>query len=522
MEQNININAQNGSKFLSLLTAIKGVFYYAWAGFNVIFINPIKGISSSTKEDEKITKEVNNAISKAHIVKQDTFLEKLWKNTSLYKKGQKQLEKEKQELAAILASEEGTRRQEKPVTYRYKVRDSKGRIEQDTFLGASMADCNNFLVNEGYEVISIKYGKQIEFLFGQSSILGAKKFSTKDLIFWLTQLSTYIKSGIPLTDSMRILSKQMGNKDKNKKRIFNAIIYELTLGESFSNALAKQGNIFPPLLINMLKAAEATGELEETLDDMANYYDEIDKTRRAMIASLTYPIIVMVFATGVICFILMYVVPQFVQIYETSGIEITGLTLFVVNVANFLTNNFTSIIFVLIITVIVLILLYKNVKAFRRRCQVLAMKTPVIKNLIIYNEVTIFSKTFASLLKNNVFITESIDILVKVTQNEIYKEIMLDTINNIAKGDKISDAFRDHWAVPDVAYYMIVTGESTGELSQMMERVSSYFQDLHSNTVNTLKSFIEPIMIVVLAVIVGGVILSVLIPMFDMYGQIAM
>lgn len=519
LKQNNYHNAQKNSNGLAILNAIKGVFYYAWAGLNVVLLNPIKGISNKT---DNTIKEVNKAISKAHIVKQDTFFEKMWKNSSLYKKQQENIEKEKQELAAILASEEGTKRQEKPVTYRYKVRDDKGRIEEDTFLGASMADCNAFLVNEGYEVISIKYGKKIEFLYGQTSILGANKLSTKDLIFWLTQLSTYIKSGIPLTDSMRILAKQMGKKDKNKRRIFNAIIYELTLGESFSNALAKQGNIFPPLLINMLKAAEATGELEETLDDMSNYYNDLDKTRRAMISALTYPAIVLVFATAVICFILMYVVPQFVQIYDSSGIEITGLTLFVINVANFLTNNFITLVLITIITIITIIVLYKNVKAFKRRCQILLMKIPIIKNVIIYNEVTIFTKTFASLLKNNVFITESIDILVKVTQNEIYKEVMLNTINNIAKGDKISDAFKDHWAIPDVAYFMIVTGESTGELSRMMERVSLYFQDLHSNTVATLKSFIEPIMIIILAVIVGGVILAVIIPMFDMYNQISM
>ena len=510
---------QGNSSNKGILNTIMSVFHYAWVGVNVILLNPFKGISF--KKDNTV-KEVNAAIAKAHIIKEDTFFEKMWKNSSIYKKQQEKIEQEKRELASILASEEGTRRQEKPITYRYKVRDSKGRIEQDTFLGASMVDCNNFLVNEGYEVISIKYGKQIEFLYGQTSILGANKLSTKDLIFWLTQLSTYIKSGIPLTDSMRILAKQMGKKDKNKRRIFNAIIYELTLGESFSNALAKQGNIFPPLLINMLKAAEATGELEETLDDMSVYYDEIDKTRRAMISALTYPAIVFVFAIGVICFILMYFVPQFVQIYETSGIAITGLTLFVINVANFLTNNFITLLLLVILSIIVLIALYKNVKVFRRRCQVFFMRVPVIKDVIIYNEVAIFTKTFASLLKNNVFITESIDILVKVTQNEVYKEIMLDTINNIAKGDKISDSFKDHWAVPDVAYFMIVTGESTGELAEMMERVSAYFQDLHKNIVATLKSFIEPVMIIVLAVIVGGVILSVIIPMFDMYEQISM
>ena len=148
------------------------------------------------------------------------------------------------------------------------------------------------------------------------------------------------------------------------------------------------------------------------------------------------------------------------------------------------------------------------------------MKLPVIKDIIIYNELAIFTKTFASLLRNNVFITESIDILSKITNNEIYKGILYRTINNIVKGEKISEAFKDHWAVPDVAYFMIVTGESTGELDNMMQKVSEYYQGLHRNVINNLKSFIEPIMIALLAIVVGGIIIAVVIPMFSMYDQL--
>jgi type IV pilus assembly protein PilC len=150
------------------------------------------------------------------------------------------------------------------------------------------------------------------------------------------------------------------------------------------------------------------------------------------------------------------------------------------------------------------------------------MKLPVIGNIVIYNEMTIFAKTFASLLKNNVDITQSIDILSKITDNEVYKNIMVRTIDNITKGDKISEAFKNQWAVPDVAYYMIVTGESTGQLAEMMSMVSSYYQEQHHNLIANLKSFIEPVMIVLLAVVVGGIILAVIIPMFNMYEQISM
>jgi len=163
--------------------------------------------------------------------------------------------------------------------------------------------------------------------------------------------------------------------------------------------------------------------------------------------------------------------------------------------------------------------MFKKVKMYRVFIQEISMKLPVIKNIIIYNEIAIFAKTFASLLRNNVFITESMGILSKITNNEIYKAIMFKTIDNIVMGEKISDAFKDHWAVPDVAYYMIVTGESTGQLADMMQKVSDYYQVMHKNTVNALKSLIEPIMIVFLAIMVGGILLAVIVPMFNAYNQ---
>ena len=410
-------------------------------------------------------------------------------------------------------------RSKNPVLYYFKGMNADGKIVDGTIYGYSKFDVNTFLVNDGYDVYIIKTSKWIQFLYGETTLF-KPTMSVKDLIFWLTQLSTYLKAGITLTEALKILSKQMAKKDKAKQRAFKAISYELSLGENFSAALEKQQNMFPALLINMIKAAEATGTLIETLEDMTNYYTEIDKTRKQMISAMTYPSIIMIFAIGVITFILIFVIPEFVGIYESADAEITGLTAFVINASTFMADNIFNILLIILGIVIVILLLFKKIKAFRTIIQSLLMKMPVIGKVIIYNEVTIFTKTFASLLKNNVFITDSMEILSKITTNEIYKDIMYNTINNIVKGNKISDSFKDHWAVPDVAYYMIVTGESTGELAEMMQKVSEYYQEMHRNIVNSLKSFIEPIMITSLALIVGVIILAVIVPMFGMYDNI--
>jgi len=428
------------------------------------------------------------------------------------------LQQEQEQLAEELRTTGGTRSEEAQM-YQILYREPTGRIAKEVIPGLSKSDVNAFLVNEGYEVFSIKTSKLINMLYGSSSFTN-KQMKVKDLLFWLTQLSTYIKAGITLTDSVRILGQQLGKKNRQRKRAFQSIVYQLTLGEDFSVALEKQGKMFPPLLINMIKAAEASGTLEETLDDMADYYTEIDRTRKQMITAIMYPTIITVFAIGVIVFILVYVIPKFTEIYNDSGLTIGGITGVIIGISNFIKNNYLIIIFVIIALIVIFRMLYKKVKAFRVKVQVLLMKIPVVKNLIIYNELTIFTKTFASLLKNNVFITESMDILIKITNNEIYKDIMYNTIENISKGESISESFKNHWAVPEVAYHMIVTGESTGELAQMMQKVSEYYQEQHRTLVANLKNFIEPVMICSLAVVVGFIIVAVMGPMFSLYDSI--
>jgi len=428
------------------------------------------------------------------------------------------LEEEKKALLLDLQTAGATRSRE-PHVYYYKVKEPEtGRIVTGTMNGLSKLDINSYLLNEGYEVYVIKTSAFIDFVHKDSSFMG-KKMSTKDLIFWLTQLSTYIKAGLTLNESIKILNTQMKGS-KARTTAFKAISYELTLGESFSSALEKQGSMFPALLINMIKAAEASGTLVETLDDMAQYYTDINETHKQMTSAMTYPAIISVFSLGVITFILMYVVPKFIDIYNKNGAEIAGITKLVIDFSGFIQKNFFIIIVFILALIVGFIIVYKTVKAFKATVQIALMHIPVVKDVIIYNELTIFSKTFASLLRNDVFITDSMDILSKITNNEVYKAILYKTINNIVKGDKISDAFKDHWAVPDVAYYMIVTGESTGDLAEMMQKVSEYYQMLHKNIINNLKAFIEPIMISFLAVIVGIILIAVIVPMFDMYSQI--
>ena len=445
-------------------------------------------------------------------------IKKKFDNLSLVKQARNKKAFDTKTMLVDFSDEDPNENQGKRITWEYIAINQSGKKIKGYFDAFNRLDVQSFLLGEGLAVYSIRTSKWIQLLHGN---LGGSntKIKNKDLIFLLTQLSTYLKSGIPLVDSLNILIRQV--QKKSYKNILRDVTYDLTVGESFSSALEKRGNAFPKLLINMVKASELTGELPEALDDMVNYYTESEETRKQMISALTYPTVVFVFTLAVVTFVMVYVVPKFVGLYESMDeSEIPKFTLIVLSASEYLKSNIVWILIALIGVLLVIMYLYKNVKVVRTLMQWVFMHIPVIKEVMIYNEVTMFSKTFASLLSHNVYITDSMDILNRVSNNEIYKMMILDTVANLARGEKISAAFKDQWAFPIPAYEMIVTGERTGQLAEMMSKVSSYYQGLHRDTVSRIKALVEPFLIIFLTFAVGIILLAVIIPMFNMYQSV--
>lgn len=398
-------------------------------------------------------------------------------------------------------------------SFRYSIINGVGKKEKGIFDAESENDVRNFLLSLDYQVLEVKEKSKYDIEIG-----GNGPISAGDLSFSLTQLSTYLRAGIPLADSVKILAKQT-SKAKLKKS-FSELVYQLLKGENLSDAMAMQGKIFPKLLINMIKTAEMTGDLPSILDDMSEYYTSMDQTKKQMKSAMIYPVVVLIIAFGVLIFMLTYLVPQFSTMFADNGAKMPALTLFILDVSNFVKTKWWIILLVIVIFAIVFHQLYTKVQKFREGFQIILMHLPVIKNIIIYNEIANFTKTFASLLNHGVFITDSMEILGKITNNEVYKRIIKKCLENLAKGDTVSSAFKGEWAIPVVAYEMIVTGESTGQLGNMMDKVASHFQMLHKNVIDQMKSLIEPILICFLAVVVGIILISIIQPMFSIYSQV--
>ena len=512
------------NEFVLLFTAIKDGITFIFVGLPSRFVALIT--HKEQNKELKINQDINDAVKSGRYAENLTensekdlkgivgdWIEKTYYNLPWVKEAREKKEASLKPLVLDPNGNDAVRTEEKQV-YKYVARGKDGKLVEGYFPAYSKVEVFSYLTDEKMTVYEITTDKGTNFLHGSSTIFQTK-MANKDLIFWLAQLSTYIKAGIPLTDGVRVLAQQ--DKRKKYRSIYKSLIYELTTGQTFSEALKRQGTAFPALLVNMIKSAEMTGSVEKTLDEMSEYYQEIEDTKKAIIGAIAYPSVVMVFAIGIVIFMLTYIVPKFVDVYKSMNADINSITQICLDLSAFLKNNYLYLIGGVLLVIIGYVYSYKKVKAFRTYMQRIFMHLPVIGKLIIAKEMTLFSRTFASLQKNNVLLTDSIDILAKITGNEIYKDLMLRTINNLIKGNKMSDTFTNHWAIPEIAKFMITTGESTGELAEMLDKVADYYQKEERNMVASIKTFIEPVMIISLAVVVGFILVAILIPMFDIY-----
>ena len=329
------------------------------------------------RENKRLAKE--EALRKEG--KPATFYEKLkafYKKLTINKKELLELEAKKSVLDEQFKDDKNNQsRFTSSIIFNYVAKNKDGEIEKGSIEALSRVDVHSFLVAEGYEVYDITAAKQKGLEFIKIEMKKSK------LIFYLSQLSAYLKSGISLAQAVKILSDQA--KRKSEKDAWKAVYYDLSMGDELSVALEKRNKVFPKLLINMIKTAEMTGNLPETLDDMVNYYTESETTRKQMKSAMTYPIIVTVFAMIVVTFILIWVVPQFVDIYDDLGSELPTITKIVISISDFLKNYLIYLLLGIIVLCIIYIFLFRNIKQFRKVFQEFFMHLPVIGNIIIYN-----------------------------------------------------------------------------------------------------------------------------------------
>lgn len=400
------------------------------------------------------------------------------------------------------------------MVYYYLAINNKGRRIKGAIEASNRDDATQLLKNKGLYLLSLNEKKasilKKEYEFG-------KVAKTEDLVIFTRQLATLLKAGVTIIDSLYILTEQ--TKNKKFKKVLKQIETELRGGGAFSAALASYPKVFPAMVINMVKAGEMSGNLEETLNSVAGYLEKENNIKKKVKSALTYPVAVSFFAIIVTIFLLVKVVPSFVSIYADYDAELPLTTRIVIGASEFFQNQWLLITLIIALIFISINLLNKN-KEVKYYFDYFKLRIPVFGKLLQKAILARFSRTLSSLLTSAVPILQSLTMVSEIVNNEAIAKPIREAKENLRQGNPLHEPLTKYKVFPPLLIHMTKIGEETGSLEEMLNKVADFYEADVETMTDQLKSLIEPIMIVILTLIVGVILLAILTPMFGVYDLI--
>ena len=401
-----------------------------------------------------------------------------------------------------------------PTIYEWKGKNPKGRKIKGEIEAETLEHVKQNLQRR--KITSVKIKKKPKDLFENIKFL-QPKVKERDVIIFSMQFSTMIDAGLPLLQCLDILYSQQGNPTfkKNLKQIKESV----ETGETFADALKKFPKVFNELFTNMVAAGEAGGILDVILKRLSAYMEKMAKLKRQVKGAMVYPIITIIVAIVVVAIILVFVIPVFAEMFSDFGASMPAPTLFVMALSDFVIGNIIYIIAGIFAAVFLIKRVYATNKG-RILMDDMFLRLPVIGILIRKVSVAKFTRTTSTMLSSGVSILEVLDIVAKTSGNKIIEFAIQDVKIGISEGRSMSDPLLESGVFPPMVCSMIAVGESTGALDIMMEKIADFYDDEVDQAVKTLTDMIEPFMLVFLGVVVGGLVISMYLPIFSMAGAI--
>lgn len=398
--------------------------------------------------------------------------------------------------------------------YSYQGRNSIGKLQKGRMRANSRKEAVSLLKEKGITISDIK---EIDSIFMKDIQLGSP-VKSKDFVIYLRQFATLIKAGISIVESTRILAQQ--SNSRGLREALYDIGEQLESGRSFSEAASTHPKIFTNLFINMVRAGEVGGNLEEILERLAVYYEKQFDTRQKIISALTYPVVVGVVAIGIVIFLLTFVVPRFANMFDSLGAELPFLTQMTLQLSGFFEVYwYLAIILPALVYGIYRIIVGRNAK-FQYQIDLLKLKIPVFGPLIQKAALVRMTSTLSSLINSSVPILESLRVTQRVVENKVVEKAIENSYKSLEKGNNLSEPLRQYSIFPPLVIQMMAVGEQTGSLDYMLSKVADFYESELDYTTDRLKQLIEPIMILFLAVIVGTIVAAIAIPMFSIFDSI--
>jgi type IV pilus assembly protein PilC len=398
--------------------------------------------------------------------------------------------------------------------FKYEGRNIKGRRQTGTITSPSKRDAIIKLRQKGIKVLDIQEVPQTllnkEITFGNPVKL-------QDFVIYLRQFATLLRAGVSVVDSTRILASQ--TESKALKKALADIEEELRSGNPLSMAAAKHNRIFPPMFVNMVKAGEAGGNMDETLERLADHFEKVHRTRQKIVSALAYPVIVGIIAIGVVIFLLIAVVPTFVQMFADFHAELPAITKIVLKASEVM-QVYWWLVVLAMIGLYLLFSILKKQKTTKYYIDYAMLRMPIFGKLLQKAVLARMSRTLSSLFSSSVPILQALAIVQNVVENEVIAKVIKESSESLERGQSLTEPLKKHWAFPPLVTQMIAIGEETGSLDTMLAKVADFYEAEVETATDRLKSLIEPIMIVFLAGIIGTIVTSIIVPMYEIFNHI--
>ncbi|WP_276488425.1 type II secretion system F family protein [Ectopseudomonas mendocina] len=385
--------------------------------------------------------------------------------------------------------------------------DRKGSKIKGEISGQSPALVKAQLRKQGINPLKVR--KKAVSLFN-----AGKKIKPMDIALFTRQMATMMKAGVPLLQSFDIIAEGFDNP--NMRKLIDEIKQEVAAGNSFATSLRKKPEFFDDLYCNLVDSGEQSGALETLLDRVATYKEKTEALKAKIKKAMTYPIAVIVVAVIVTAILLIKVVPQFESVFEGFGAQLPAFTMMVVNLSRWLQEWWFLVLFGLFISIYSFSQAYKRSEKFRDSLDRALLKAPIVGDILYKAVVARFARTLATTFAAGVPLVDALDSVAGATGNVVFRNAVNRIKNDVSSGSQLNFSMRNTGIFPTMAIQMTAIGEEAGSLDEMLDKTASYYEAEVDNAVDNLTTLMEPLIMSVLGVLVGGLIVAMYLPIFQL------
>jgi type IV pilus assembly protein PilC len=393
------------------------------------------------------------------------------------------------------------------ITFLWEGVNKKGHKVKGEAPAANEALLKADLRRKGINPLKVK--KKSNFKLG-----GKKKIVSKDICFFARQLATMMPAGVPLVQSLDIIGQ--GHEKPSMRELVLGIKADIESGTNLTDALRKHPLYFDDLFCNLVQAGEQSGALETLLDKIATYKEKTEALKGKIKKALFYPSAVIVVAFIVSAILLLFVVPQFQELFQGFGADLPAFTLLVIGLSKIFQTWWWAILASIIVAVIAFVQTHRRSAKFRRALDLASLKIPIVGNILHKSAIARFARTMATMFSAGVPLVEAMESVAGATGNALYREATLKMKDEVATGTQLQQAMRTTGLFPNMVVQMVAIGEESGSLDEMLGKVADFFEAEVDNLVDGLSSLLEPLIMAVLGVMVGGLVVAMYLPIFKL------